>query len=59
MLNKLLTLVKDRSGRFRYQEAEEAFLLLCELYDVSQQVLPAYHDHAMERIVCPSEVLDA
>ena len=47
-LNKLLTLIKDRINRFRYREAEEAFLLLRELYDTSWRVLPAYRDHAME-----------
>ena len=54
-LNKLLTLVKDRTNRFRYREAEEAFLLLRELYDISRRVLPAYRDRAMERIVRPGE----
>ena len=54
-LNKLLTLIKDRSDRFRYWEAEEAFLLLRKLYDVSRQVLPPYHDWAMEWIVRPGE----
>ena len=52
-LDKLLTLVKDKSDRFSFREAEEAFLLLRELYDVSRWVLPAYRDRAMERIMRP------
>jgi len=54
-LNKLLTLIKDRSKCFSFQEAEEAFLLLCELYDVSWRVLPMYCNWAMEWIVCPGK----
>ena len=43
-VRKLLTLIKDRKRKFSVRDTDEAFLILLELYNIAQHVVPTTRD---------------
>ena len=52
-VHKLLTLIKDRKGRFSVRDTDKAFLILLEFYNIARHVVPTTRDRAMEFISQP------